>query len=142
MTEIPVTMLYPHNISPAWPHIEQVLKPAVELAGTHEMEDVRKDLVSGRAQLWVQWSDGCDAAVVTELVPYPKGLWLRVWLMGAKGEKDVEWNNFENAIIKFAYVNKCQNIELWGRNGWEKRYPQANKELVILRLPLDEGVKQ
>lgn len=135
-----ITMVFPANIAKLWPQVAPLLQPAIDLSGTHDAEDVRKKLIAGNAQLWVQWSEKVDAAAVTEFIDYPRGLWLRVWLAGAaiKGA----WAEFQRIIIEFASANQCVGVENWGRKGWERLHSnlsQCGTVAMIYRYHLAPG---
>lgn len=49
-----VFRVMPENVTPLWPEIEPILKPAVVQQGTHSVEDVRRSIMGMRSQLWVQ----------------------------------------------------------------------------------------
>lgn len=119
-------MVFPANVSKTWPHVAPLLARAVERMKTHDTEDVRKMILSGNAHLWIQWSDGADAAGVTQFINYPKGLWLRIWLAGARDGVKVLWPEFQKHIIEFAHANNCAGIRHEGRNGWMKLHAQIN----------------
>ena len=133
-----ITILYPANVTPTWALIAPLLSPAVAISGTHDIEDVRKAILCGNAQLWVDWNDGVDMATVTEFVSYPKGIWLRIWLAGARKGVEIDWDKVFEVITEFAYNNHCVGIENWGREGWTKYCPKAQKQAMILRFPLEK----
>jgi hypothetical protein len=119
-----VTMVYPVNVIPLWEQAAKLLEPAVARSGTHEMEDVRRCIMAGNAQLWVQWNDGiCEAAIVTEFKHYPKGLWLHIWLAGAEGLND---DLLEQQIFRFAEESNCAGVSWTGRPGWKRRRSNLN----------------
>lgn len=43
----------PENVTPLWPQLEPILKPAIAQQGTHTTEDVRRSIMGMRSQLWV-----------------------------------------------------------------------------------------
>lgn len=135
-----ITMIYPANVMQTWPYIYPLLQPAVALSETHNMEDLRRIILGGQAQLWVQWKDGVDAAVITEFINYPRGMWLRIWLAGAKKGADVEWEKFFDTLVKFGKDSKCIGIEDCGRGGWSKYCPEQVKNVgVMRRMPFTGG---
>lgn len=134
-----ITMVYPININPIWPETAALLAPAVDISGTHDVEDVRRSLMGNQSQLWVQWNAGVDAAVVTEFINYPKGLWCRFWLAGAKKGVEIAWDKFFETLYKFARDNRCVGIEDCGRGGWDRYAPQAKKISTLRRILIDYG---
>lgn len=133
MTNEIITMVYPANILPIWESTAELLKPAIELNDTHSVEDVRKMALCGNTQLWIQWSDKVDAAVVTEFVNYPKGVWFRFWLAGARKGAEVLWEKFFDTLVAFAKANNCHGIEDCGRIGWNKYCPEQVKMIGTVR---------
>lgn len=135
-----ITMIYPANIEQAWLYLHPLLQPAVATSGTHDMEDVRKSLLGGQSQVWVQWKNSFDAAVVTEFITYPKGVWLRFWLAGAKKGAEINWQKFFDTLVAFAKDNKCNGIEDCGRTGWSKYCPKEVKQVgIVRRMPFING---
>lgn len=136
MEDTVITMVYPSNVSLVWPLVVSLLDPALAIAGTHEIGDVRKSIMGGQAQLWVQWTKdkGVDAAVVTEFVNYPKGLWFRLWLSGAQKQAKIMWDKFFDILYEFADKNDCVGLEDCGRSGWERHIPQGKKTRNIAML--------
>lgn len=129
-----VTQVFPANIAAIWPQIYDLLKPAVDRCGTHLIEDVRKRLLIGSAQLWVKWTDHAEWAMVTDFQDYPQGLWLRVWLAGAVAGIKTNWEEAETAAVDFALANKCVGIENVGRDGWAKRHESASNVAKGIRI--------
>lgn len=48
-----VFRVMPENVTPLWPELEAILKPAIVQQGTHSVEDVRRSIMGMRTQLWV-----------------------------------------------------------------------------------------
>lgn len=118
-----ITMIFPANVGKAWPQVSSVLKPAVDRVGTHTIENVRQDILSGKSQLWVQWKNGqCEAALVTRFDPFPVGLFLSVWLFAAADGKTPNEEELEKNIFDFAYANGCVGMRHEGRKGWERKH--------------------
>lgn len=129
-----ITMVYPANIENVWPQVMPLLSPVLALHGTHGAEDIRKACMGGNAQLWIQWTDKVEAAVVTEFVSYPKGLWFRFWLAGALKGAEILWSKFYETLAEFAKKNNCKGIEDCGREGWSHYAPQAKKMFSMRRV--------
>lgn len=139
MNESIISMIYPANIAPLWHQVEPLLEPAVGLSGTHNCEDVYQSLLGGKSQLWVQWKDNVEAAVVTEFIAYPRGLWFRFWLAGALKGAEILWQRFFDILYEFARINHCVGIEDCGRGGWDKYAPQARKISTLRRIEIING---
>lgn len=136
-----ITLLYPANIKNIWPEMEPMVSEVLALSDTHSSEDIREALLSDQAHLWVQWNKELQAFMVTEFVNYPKGSWLRIWLMSAKPGRNILWEKMKDEITKFANISKCEGIEVIGREGWLKKFKEAKKHSVVLRLSLTDKNK-
>lgn len=127
-------MILPENINAVWPQASTLLEPALALSHTHNIDDVYDSLMLNESQLWVQYSDKVDAAVVTEFVYYPRGQWCRFWLAGAAKDANILWKKFFDTLYGFAKKNKCAGIEDCGRTGWNKYAPQSLKIAILRRI--------
>lgn len=90
------------------------LEPALRRnGGTHEWGDVAGLVLDGKAQLW----PAKDAAMVTELVTYPRKKVLNLWLGGGKLSRLLDMGA---SIEVFAQSQGCDAITIHGRRGWER----------------------
>lgn len=131
-----VFMIHAAHIPSIWGPVAKILEPAVNIWKTHDIDDVRKEVMSGNKQLWVDYNGETKAAAVTEFVSYPKGLWLRIWLFGVKKGVNAGWDMFEKKFLEFATLSHCKGIEHYGRPGWERRNPIHKKISVVYRREL------
>lgn len=124
---------------PIWNEVSLLLQPAVDIDGTHNIEDIRKSLLGGSSQLWIQWDEKVEVAVVTEFKNYPLGVWFRLWLAGAKDGIKAEWKQFFDILCDFAKSNSCVGIEDCGRMGWDKYCPEEVKKIgIVRRMPFNK----
>ena len=131
--------VFPQNISGIWPQVSKVLAPAIAMTPTHNDEDVRLACMSGRADLWVQWEEPIvESAATTEFVAYPRGMWLRIWLGACRSDKKQDSKGFLDAFKEWARVNGCRGLEIAGRIGWARRFPEFKIEGIGLRMSLEE----
>src|ERR1700689_92465 len=87
ITDIPlgVMRVMPENVTPLWPQLRALFTPALAMVSTHTAEDVRRAVMAMRSQLWAQMDGSTvQSAAVTEFVDYPVGMYVRVWLAGAR----------------------------------------------------------
>lgn len=121
------TLVFPQNIQPVWTEAKEILSKSIELGGTHNTEDVRALLLCGSAQLWIQFGEKVEVAIVTEFARYPRKTRLRIWLAGAIKNASANWDKFQEIICDFAKVNGVEEIECLGRFGWGKKFPASEK---------------
>lgn len=117
-----ITMIFPANVAKVWPHAASLLEEALFREKTHDIEDIRKLLMTGNAQLWLQWDGRAEAAVVTEFRNYPKGLWLNVWLIGVMEDVELLEEDIERTLFEFAHANGATALRVTGRKGWQRRF--------------------
>lgn len=103
----------------------QVILPFVSMAlaegrGELEPDDVYARLCDGRMQvLAAVYEDTIVAALVTEVVNYPRKTALRVVLAG--GSKLDKWMHAAQAMLLIgAHAVGASFIEMHGRKGWQK----------------------
>lgn len=132
MTEANITLVHPVNITPLWDKVEPLLQKAISMGGTHTPENVRSSLLSGNAQLWVQWTkQSVDTAAVTEFIPYPLGTRVRVWLSGAKPGCEAQWTKLDTYISDFARANRCIGMEIIARKGWGRTLANCEESAAL-----------
>lgn len=125
------------NITPAWPQLEPILGAALALSSTHDLESVRRALMGQSAHLWVQWDgERIEAAVVSEFVHYPTGIWNRVWLGGARPDAKMDIDGFVSAMTEWGRAHGCVGLEAIGRHGWLRKCPEARAEGLVMRMKI------
>lgn len=81
--------------------------------GTHLFEDVAREVLSGRMQLWSA-PRGC---AVTEIVVYPRKKVLHVFLAGGEMDQLIE---MIDSAASWGQQQGCTGMTLAGRHGWSK----------------------
>lgn len=126
--------IMPENVTPLWPQFEALFAPALRMVSTHTAEDVRKAVMAMRAQLWAQMDgDAVEAAATTEFIEYPNGMYVRVWLAGARSDCKFDESAFFDVMNRWRERNRCVGFEAIGRHGWLRRFPKAKIEGLIMR---------
>jgi len=123
------------NVTPLWPQLESILAPALALTSTHDPEDIRRALLGQAAHLWIQWNgEHVEAAVVSEFVHYPRGIWVRAWLAGARDDARMDDRGFHEALMAWCKMHGCIGFEAVGRHGWLRKFPDAHAEGLVMRM--------
>ena len=115
-----------------WPVVSKILEPVFPRCyGKVSPEDVVEYVETGIAQLWVQYLDGEPAAVVvTAIERYPSRDVLKVMLAAGKDAK--RWKPYaQHAVEEFARATGCSSVEIVGRRGWGKVYPDYEEIEVV-----------
>lgn len=98
--------------------------------GTHEDYDIAAGIQDGRFQLFVHG----DTIAITELVVYPNGKDLNIFLAG--GHLD-ELEEAIPGVEEFARREGCKRITLTGRCGWSRSFLRKRgyevKRIVMMK---------
>ena len=113
-------LLAPEDVAYVWEEVVPLLaRVAPHTEGELEPDDYIEPLTHGDMQLWVVIENKhVNAALVTQIVPYPQKKVLR--LISLAGEDFQEIKNFLEMVEVFALKNECSALEMWGRKGWKK----------------------
>lgn len=130
-----VMRIMPENVTPLWAQFEELLRPALVMVSTHTSEDIRRSVMAMRSQLWAQMTDDVVvAAAVTEFVDYPVGMYVRVWLVGARPDHRFDDEAFFEVMDRWRSRNGCVGFEAVGRHGWLRKFPEARIEGLVMRM--------
>ena len=93
--------------------IRDWLQPALDIFGTHDIEDIEAEVFAGRMQLWV----GERGALVSEIHTYPKKKALHLALAGGDLDQVLD---FLPSLEAWSEHNGCTEMTLTGRLGWQR----------------------
>lgn len=113
-----------------WERCKGWLEPACEDGWT--IDAVEAEIREQRATFWPM----ANSAAVTQVMDYPKGKVLRVWLAG--GDLN-ELTHFLPAGENYARMNGCIGVEMEARPGWERVLKGYRKHAVVLVKELCNG---
>ena len=131
-----VSVLNPDEVEPVWkfvlPHLERAARYS---DGQMEAGDFLPFLINGDMQLWVAVEDHeCLAAMVTQIITYPRKRILRVIGMGGREMK--RWYPYLGMLERFALENGCTELEGWTKRGllrllkdWKVSHMVIKKEI-------------
>lgn len=121
------------NVTPIWPQVAPVVERVLRGHLTHDVEDVRRLIMGQSAQLWVQYTDHVEAVIVSEFVSYPKGVWVRIWLVGAANGEEMDSAMCLASLSQWRDMHGCKGFEAMGRMGWLRRYPEMKFVGALMR---------
>lgn len=110
-------MTWMHEFTRCRPWLEAALEYS---GGDFDIADVAALLAEGKVQLW----PGEKAAIITEMMQYPKKAVLNFFLAG--GDLD-ELQKMTPHIEQWAKEQGCSRVSLHGRRGWDRTF--LTKEL-------------
>ena len=131
-----VFLLEAEDIHLVWDDVVPLIEKALQHAeGELVPDDIKKHLDKGDLRLWVAL-EGKEtiAAMVTELIQYPRKKIVRVITLAGKN-MDM-WYDFLPMIEGYAIRNGCSSLEAWSRKGmarklkdWKHSYDIITKDL-------------
>ena len=133
-----VVLIQPDDLDMVWDEVVPLIESALKyLEGEVIPEDLVQPIKTGKMQLWVALSGGVIAAMITEIVVYPRKRVLRViTIAGKDGRGMSKWYGFLPLVEGFALSNNCSSLEAWTRKGmakklkdWEHKYMVITKDL-------------
>lgn len=111
------------NLDQIWHEAAPMLQRAIDHnRGEFHLDDIRT-LIEGRlCTLWCIANPKGElvAAVVVEVVNYPRFKVMRILLVG--GEESKSWKDLWPALEHYARVNGCAHIEAFTRPGMERLF--------------------
>lgn len=122
------------ELAERWHEIAPLLHKATKRTGCYEPVDLLKGAMVGRYGIWLCETDGnIDAAIVTEVVNYPRKRILEMMFVG--GSKMRAW--LPEAIRVFdAHAREagCAHIACLGRAGWCRAWGgEITGDVVVVR---------
>ncbi len=101
------------------------LQDALDYAGnTHDLHHVAKGIKEGHFQFW----PAPEAAIVTELVYYPKFTILHAWLVGGNLEQVIE---MIPSLDAYGRAFGCSKLTGCGRAGWVRALKRHGFEGIM-----------
>ena len=130
-----ISYVPPQDVGLIWKQIEPLLLKPLEIDGFAYMpKDIFDSILKKKMQLWISWNgktNVVEAAIVTEIIDYPRLRSCRYFLAGGTNMKS--WfNPMKEQIELWAIQNNCQRIELVGRKGWVKWLKDYKQKHIIL----------
>ena len=123
-----VAVLIPRErVGDVWHVLEAFVAKATAITKKTDIQTVSQAAASGDVQLWAVMDTREEnakpiAAVVTELAKYPNGF-KSCQVMLAGGGEMRRWKHLIATLEEFARDEGCDTIEIVGRPGWGRLYP-------------------
>jgi hypothetical protein len=122
-----------------WPQVAPRLRRAILRTGLSAFADVERDVLDGRALLWLalSQSDGeivIDAVATTRLEQTDAG---KVCVIVAcEGRGRHRWLPLIGGIEAYAKAEGCRSVRIFGRNGWQRVLGGYRHTHVIIQKEL------
>lgn len=116
-----VSLLTKEDVVKFWTRIEWRLDATSSLRRFYTKEDMQTLIAEDRMQVWTA---GADLVLITMVVATPVGNILQiVWAHGTG--LMTHFAELQEKFNLYAYMTKCQKIEVIGRSGWSRRLRQV-----------------
>ncbi len=113
-----------------WPWLDVAANYAGAL---HGERDFIEKIAAGRMHFWTSK----NAACLVEIVTFPKRRILRFRMAGGSLKEIIE---SEPHIIEWAVKNyNCNQVEIFGREGWERALPGYKRKCIVLAKEIGNG---
>lgn len=123
-----MTRLLPEDVDfsvpPGWHRLKHLLVPALEMDGTHNLDDVLEELRREEVEFW----PGEQSAVVTEIIAYPRKKLLVYWIAGGELE---ELKKLATVINEYGRSRGCQEATIVGRRGWVRALDDWDEKFTV-----------
>lgn len=116
-----------------WSETRELLSRSVERCDDTSIEDVEREL-RGNAALWVNLVGSVRYAAVGQLIETKNGLQFYIWQ--AAGEFEPFGRDMMTEAERWARSIGCTSMEMNGRVGWQRKFPDWKVEAITLRKVL------
>jgi len=130
----------PKRVHEVWPHVAPLLRKATAKTGLSAFSDIERDILAGRALLWLAVSgEGGRAAInavaSTSLQQTDQG---KVCVITAcAGTNRSRWLPLISRIEAYAKEEGCRSVRIFGRKGWLRVLEGYDTKHVILDKELN-----
>ena len=118
-SQVKLYCVFAEDLDPIWDEVSVHIQSALQYSdGKYSLLDIKKEIEEKKMQLFLAVDDGVIAVGVTQISDYPQKRVLTIVLVG--GSRMEEWLHLMNQLEAWGIDNGCEQIELYGRPGWEK----------------------
>jgi hypothetical protein len=125
----------PPRVAEIWPHVEQLIRAAIEKPRLDDFATVKHNLFNGGSLLWVAWNDsGVKAAAVTQIAIANGDKYCTICACGGRDSK--EWLPLIRGLEVYAKQEMCRAMRIYGRRGWMRVLPDYKVVGYVLERTL------
>jgi hypothetical protein len=118
-----------------WPYVGPLIKSAMEKGRLTDFAEVERDVLAGRALLWLAWNgEKIKAAAVTELGIANGEKFCTIVACGGHDRR--QWLHLIAGLEAYGKAEGCAAIRIYGRRGWLKLLPEYRTTRVLLEKEL------
>jgi hypothetical protein len=126
----------PSLMASVWPHTRVMVLRAMSGADEGSFERTERELFAGLQQLWLVWNGtAIEAIAVTQLTKInEKKICV---IVACSGEGVNEWVPLIAGLEKFAKIEGCKAMRIYGRKGWERLLRDYKAKYVVMDKELE-----
>lgn len=125
----------PKQVGHFWPHVEPLLRPAIEVVGLNNFEDIEEGILNGCGLVWIAWDgERIAAAASTTLQRIGSDLVCVLTACGGRGMD--QWLQLLGRIEDYAKAEGCKALRIFGREGWQRVLDGYERKAVVLEKAL------
>ena len=134
-----IHLVYPDEVPHIWDQVEPLLSKATPYSeGEVEAQDFAYLIINNEMQLWVSTEDkNITAAMVTQVVHYPRKKVLRIIALGGKDLRKMQ-KKFEPILEGYAIKAGCSALEAWTRRGLLRLVKDWKQSYIIITKDIKE----
>jgi len=130
-----VACVDPAEVHRIWPLASDLIRRAMTRMKLSEFALVERDVLAGKALLWLGVADrNVVAAAVTQLELVDGEKYCTIVAYGGEGFDD--WGDAIERLETFGKAEGCKAMRIYGREGWARVLPQYRRHAVILQKEL------
>ena len=136
-----VVLVEPDDIQYVWDEVAPLMDAALKHSeGELLTEDLVEHLDNDDLRLWVAMKDDkVIAAMITEIISYPRKKILRVITLAGK-DMDL-WYDFLPSVEGYALSKQCSALEAWARKGMTRKLKDWRHSYDIITKDLKERMQ-
>ena len=124
----------PAQVGHFWPHVEPLLRPAIEDVGLSDFADIEAEILEGRALVWLAWNGQIAAAASTSICRVGED---RICILTACGGHGIDdWLSLLGKIEEYAKLEGCKAMRIYGRDGWLRALDGYRKKAIVIEKEL------
>lgn len=121
-------------VAKVWQHVRWMVGRAPQKTDLGSLDELDTEVLSGRALLWIVWSDHIECACVTRLDVTEHSRVCTILACGGEGRS--RWLHLMGGIENYAKAEGCDSTRLYGRKGWKRALPDYREIGVIMEKKL------